>query len=314
MKSIITLVFFVSFISFSQTNYSVSDTNPYGLAHPEAPEQIKDFEGLIGKCNCKSVTRNQDQSWAEAVDMTWEWKYIMNGMAVQDETIKADGKHSGSIRQFIADSSKWYVHYYSSNFPTTSLPTWEGGKKDNGNIVLYRDQTAPNGMEGFYRLTFYDINDSGYKWIGEWVDKTEKIVFPTWKIECQRNEDSSSDLDIIKKNSIAFSEAYMKCDVESLVNLYTDDGKIFPNNQMILAGTADLKSYWTLPEGVKTLHHKVTAEEIHIANDIAYDYGYYEGKTLTKDNKESSWKGKYLIVWKKIDGDWKIYLDIWNSI
>ena len=32
-------------------------------------------------------------------------------------------------------------------------------------------------MEGFYRLTFYDISKKGYKWVGEWVDKTEKDCF-----------------------------------------------------------------------------------------------------------------------------------------
>ncbi|WP_299521597.1 nuclear transport factor 2 family protein [Winogradskyella sp.] len=314
MKSILIFIFFVSIFSFSQSEYSASDTNPYGLPNPKAPEQIKDFEGLIGKCNCKSVTRNQDQTWAEAVDMTWEWKYIMNGMAVQDETLKVDGKHSGSIRQFIADSSKWYVHYYSSGSPSTSLPTWEGGKKDDGNIILYRNQKVPNGMEGFYRLTFYDISDLGYKWIGEWVDNTEKIIFPTWKIDCKRATLTDSDLDIIKKNTKAFSKAYMDGDIETLVNLYTDDGKIFPNNRMILSGKKDLKQYWILPNGVKTLYHKVTPEEIHIENDIAYDYGYYEGKTLTKDKKESSWKGKYVIIWKRVGDDWKIYLDIWNRV
>ena len=62
-------------------------------------------------------------------------------------------------------------------------------KKENGNIVLYKEQAAPNGAEGFFRLTFYDINKSGYKWIGEWVDKTESVVFPTWKINCNRKED-----------------------------------------------------------------------------------------------------------------------------
>ncbi len=314
MKSILYLVFLCSSFCFSQNDYSVSETNPYGLPNPEAPEEIKDFQPLMGKCNCRSISRNQDQSWADAVDMTWEWKYIMNGMAVQDETLKADGKHSGSIRQFIADSSKWYVHYLSSGAPTTTLPTWEGNKKANGNIVLYRDQKAPNGMEGYYRLTFYDINKSGYKWIGEWVDKTEKIVYPTWKIECSKNENEKSDLDIIKENSVKFSKAYMDGDVDTLVSLYTDDGMIFPNNRKILSGKKLLESYWTLPEDVKTLHHKVTAEEIIIENDTAYDYGYYEGKTLTKDNKEVSWQGKYVIVWKKIDGDWKIYLDIWNNV
>ena len=107
-------------------------------------------------------------------------------MAVQDETLKPDGGHSGSIRQFIADSSKWYVHWYSSKTPSPELPTWTGNKQDNGNIVLYKEQKAPNGTDGFFRLTFYDISKAGYRWIGEWVDTSETVVFPTWKIDCIR--------------------------------------------------------------------------------------------------------------------------------
>lgn len=314
MKSLLSFLLLFSFLGFSQNDYSVSDTNPYGLPNPKAPEQIKDYEGLIGKCNCKSISRKQDQTWADPVDMTWEWKYVMNGMAVQDETIKADGKHSGSIRQFIADSSKWYVHYYSTSSPSTSLPTWEGSKTESGNIVLYRDSTAPNGTKGWYRLTFYDINDLGYKWIGEWTDKTETTTFATWKIDCKREKNTKTDLEVINDNISAFSKAYMAGDIDKLVSMYTDDGKIFPNNRKIMVGKTDLKSYWTIPEGVKVLHHKVTPTEIKIENDIAYDYGYYEGKTLTKNKKEVSWQGKYIIVWKKIDDQWKIYLDIWNNV
>ena len=75
-----------------------------------------------------------------------------------------------------------------------------------------------------------------------------------------------------------------------------------------------LKSYWTIPDGAKILHHKVTPTEITIENETAYDYGYYEGKTLTKDKAEISWQGKYIIIWKKVDNTWKIYLDIWNNL
>lgn len=314
MKPILFLALFLMQICVSQSGNSTNSSHQFGKANPNAPEQIKDFEALMGKCNCKSVSRNPDQSWAEPIDMTWEWKYIMDGMAVQDETIKADGKHSGSIRQFIADSSKWYVHYYSSGAPTTTLPTWEGGKTNDGNIVLYRDQKAPNGMEGFYRLTFYDISDKGYKWIGEWTDKTEKVTFPTWKIDCKRNTKTKTDLEIISENTTAFSQAYMNGDIDGLVNMYTDDGKIFPNNRMILAGKEDLKTYWNIPDGVKILHHMVKPEDVIIEGDYAYDYGYYEGKTLTKDKKEVPWQGKYVIVWKRENNDWKIALDIWNNV
>ena len=112
----------------------------------------------------------------------------MNGMAVQDKTLKEDGKHSGSIRQFNTDSLKWYVHYYSSNAASPTLGSWAGKKTQKGNIVLYKKQKAPNGTEGYSRLTFYDIDKKGYKWIGEWVDKTEKVKFPFWKITCTRKD------------------------------------------------------------------------------------------------------------------------------
>lgn len=188
MKSLLTICLMLcASICIAQYNYEVSEKFPFGQPHPDAPEQIKDFEPMIGSCNCKSTSRKQDGTWNDTEDMIWRWKYIMNGTAVQDETLKSDGGHSGSIRQFIADSSRWFVHYYSNKLPSTSLSTWEGNKKDN-KIVLYREQKAPNGMEGFYRLTFYDMSKSGYKWIGEWVDKAEKIVYPTWKIECTRED------------------------------------------------------------------------------------------------------------------------------
>ena len=187
MKTINFLFLLFTISAFSQYQNEASKEYPFGKAHQDAPEQIKDFQPMIGTCNCKSENRNPDGTWNEAIDMLWTFKYIMNGMAIQDETLKSDGKHSGSIRQFNADSSKWYVHYYSSNFPTNKLSTWEGNKIDD-KIVLYKDQTAPNGMEGFYRLTFYDMNDNGYKWIGEWVDKAEKIIYPTWKIKCVRQK------------------------------------------------------------------------------------------------------------------------------
>ncbi len=46
------------------------------------------------------VFQKQDKSWDEPVEMTWKFKYIMNGMGVHDETFKVDKTYSGSRRQF----------------------------------------------------------------------------------------------------------------------------------------------------------------------------------------------------------------------
>lgn len=169
----------------AQYSYEPSEEYPFGRPHPNSPSQLLDYAPLIGECDCQSTKRNPDGSWAAEEQMTWRFKYIMNGTAIQDETLKENGSHSGSIRQFIADSSKWYVHYYSNSGPSTILPAWEG-KKRGDSIVLYRDQKAPNGMDGSFRLSFKNISEAGFDWIGEWVDKTEQIVYPTWKIFCRK--------------------------------------------------------------------------------------------------------------------------------
>lgn len=317
MKTLLLLFLVLPAGLFAQYDFEPSLEHPYGLPNPEAPKELLDFAPLIGECNCTSQTRNQDQSWAEPIEMKWRFKYILNGLGIQDETLKTDGKHSGSIRQFIPDSTKWYVHYYSSGAPSPTLPTWEGNKTEEGKIVLYRKQVAPNGMDGFYRLSFYDINDKGYKWIGEWVNLDESIVYPTWKIDCSNGKTANGTLEMrqaIVEASNRFSRAYIAKDLEGIMSSYTTDAKIFPNNRDILGGE-ELKGYWApRNNGYETLHHKITSEAIKFFGNYAYDYGYYEGQSKAPDGTISTFKGKYVVVWKKEDDQWKMDLDIWNAI
>ena len=159
---------------------------PFGAPHPDMPAAFLDYAPMIGECDCKSVTRIDQNTWGDTVAMTWRFKYIMNGMAIQDETLKADGAHSGSIRQYVADSAKWFVHYYNSSKPSSTLGTWEGNMNEEGNMVLYREQAAPNGTEGFYKIIFSDISNEGFNWLGQWVSKDESFSYPTWKIFCKK--------------------------------------------------------------------------------------------------------------------------------
>ena len=314
MRSLL-LFIFLPLMALAQNPYEYDQTasHPYGKLNPEAPKEMGDFAPMIGTCDCLSTARKPDGDWAEPQKMEWTFKYIMNGMAVQDETLKEDGSHSGSIRQFIADSSKWYVHWYSNTTPSTTLPTWEGAKRGDS-IVLYRDQKAPNGMDGKFRLTFKNISDNGFNWMGEWVDPTEKIVYPTWKIDCSKRSEKSAEEIVIQKNTQAFSRAFRRGDHLAIANMYTKDAHIFPNNSMIISGREAIAELWKFSENVIPVSHKITPSEIKIINNYAYDFGYYEGSTKNKEGIETPFKGKYVIVWRKEDGDWNMYLDIWNTL
>nr|WP_321225135.1 hypothetical protein [uncultured Psychroserpens sp.] len=83
MRLLVFLLLF-SVFGFSQYDYDTSKSFPFGNVNPLAPKQTKDYQALIGLCQCKSTSRKQDGTWAKPIDMTWKWKYIMNGMAVQD--------------------------------------------------------------------------------------------------------------------------------------------------------------------------------------------------------------------------------------
>ncbi len=167
-------------------DYEPSKIHPFGMPNPEMPKAFLDYAPMIGECDCKSLARIDQTTWGDTVSMIWRFKYIMNGMAVQDETLKADGNHSGSIRQFVADSAKWYVHYYKSKLPGGALGTWEGNINEEGQMVLYNEQPAPNGSEGYYKIIFSDISDHGFDWLGQWVSKDESFSYPLWKIFCKK--------------------------------------------------------------------------------------------------------------------------------
>lgn len=188
MKSVFLFPLFllITISAFAQYNYAVSEEYPFGKLNPDAPQEVADYELLIGESKCTSVSRAPDQTWNPKVNMLWRFKYIMNGMAIQDETLKEDGTHSGSIRQFNSDSSAWYVHYFSSSSVPSRFPVWKGGTNKEGEIILYNEQNAPNGAEGFYKIRFYDITEKSFEWIGTWVNTTETIQFATWKISCQK--------------------------------------------------------------------------------------------------------------------------------
>ena len=125
---------------------------------------------------------------------------------------------------------------------------------------------------------------------------------------------SAIEAERIGKKAALLSYHIVNRNVEKIADIYTPDGKLFPNKTEILSGREAILEYWKPGENSTTTYHKITPEEIRVFDNDAYDYGYYEGITTHKDGRTSSWRGKYVTTWKKIDGEWKLYLDIWNQI
>lgn len=130
----------------------------------------------------------------------------------------------------------------------------------------------------------------------------------------QAQDSRQADLDAIADAASSFSRYVVESDLDSITLSYTEDAKLFPVGLDILEGRERIRQYWTLPADRDIISHKVTALEVELYGEEARDHGYYEGTTRMADGTESSWRGKYVIIWKKVDGRWLMYLDIWSRV
>ena len=132
----------------------------------------------------------------------------------------------------------------------------------------------------------------------------------------QKSKDTtvSFDLDsmkkIIEEQNKAFATALIHGDSAALVNHYTVDGKIFAPNAPIASGRAGIASLVSeyIKFGIKEFRDETTA--VYGTEDNLIEEGNY---SMGDDKGNSIDKGKYLCVWRKIGGEWKIYADIFNS-
>jgi uncharacterized protein (TIGR02246 family) len=107
-----------------------------------------------------------------------------------------------------------------------------------------------------------------------------------------------------------FMAAYNGGDAPGLSALYTPDGQIMPPNDKVVVGHPALeklfKSFWN--EGYTVI--ELETVEAEGSGDIAYEVGKY---TLSGTAGKKPDQGKYIVVWRKVDGHWKLHRDIFNS-
>lgn len=114
----------------------------------------------------------------------------------------------------------------------------------------------------------------------------------------------------IDANNAALVSSMKANDSASFVNLYTKDGCIMADNAPKLCGPAGLAQFLAGSQQLGMTDLKLTVTEIIGDNTLVSEEGTYE--MLGKEGVSLD-KGKYIVTWKKEDGVWKKYRDIFNS-
>jgi uncharacterized protein (TIGR02246 family) len=113
----------------------------------------------------------------------------------------------------------------------------------------------------------------------------------------------------IGKQDRAWEKAYNAGDAAAVTALYTKDAQVMAPGAETASGSSAIQAYFA--EDVKAgAKNALTQEDVVSLGDYALETGKYvatsaEGKHLDH--------GKFMTLYKKADGGWKIYRDTWNS-
>ena len=115
---------------------------------------------------------------------------------------------------------------------------------------------------------------------------------------------------VIEEKNNRFTKAHITHDSAVMINIYTQDAKVFAPNSDVVIGRPAIAVVVSqyMKFDIKEFREETTA--FYGNEDYLIDEGNYFMR-YGKDNIID--KGKYLNVWKKEDGDWKIYSNIWNT-
>ena len=106
----------------------------------------------------------------------------------------------------------------------------------------------------------------------------------------------------------AFIAAFLSGNSQTIATLYTADAKVIGPGNEIAQGSGAIAAFWqkAIDSGVKDV--KLTTAMVESAGDLAYEDG-----TVTlvgADGRQST--SRYVVVWKRDAGTWKLHRDIWN--
>jgi uncharacterized protein (TIGR02246 family) len=126
----------------------------------------------------------------------------------------------------------------------------------------------------------------------------------------QAHEDAADVRGAVDASNRQFMDAFARGDAARIATLYADDAQLLPPGNLPVQGRAAIESLWrgVLALPVKEMH--LTTVEFTVHGEDASEVGRY---TLVGNDGRELDAGKYIVLWRKGAGGWKLHRDMWNS-
>jgi uncharacterized protein (TIGR02246 family) len=121
--------------------------------------------------------------------------------------------------------------------------------------------------------------------------------------------DVKSDIEAANQK---FGAAYAKGDAASIARLYTPHATVFPPGSDMVTGREGIQKVWAgaIQSGMKFTGLQTVSVEQY--GNAAREIGRFTAEAPNAQNQMTTLDGKYVVVWKRLNGTWMIDSDIWN--
>jgi len=114
----------------------------------------------------------------------------------------------------------------------------------------------------------------------------------------------------IEAANAEFMSLFSQGDADGMATAYTKGGQVLPPSSDAVTGSQAIQAFWQgiMDSGIKGL--QLETIEAEGQDPTAYEVGRF---TLSDASGQMVDTGKYVVIWKQEDGQWKLHRDIFNS-
>jgi len=109
-----------------------------------------------------------------------------------------------------------------------------------------------------------------------------------------------------------FGAAYDAGDAAAIARLYTEHAIVLPPGSNMVTGREAIQRVWAgaMQSGLKFTGLRTVSVEQY--GNAAREIGQYTAEAPNPQKQMTKLDGKYVVVWKRVNGTWMLDSDIWN--
>jgi uncharacterized protein (TIGR02246 family) len=143
-----------------------------------------------------------------------------------------------------------------------------------------------------------------------WIITVPILVFVSSSAFSQQGR-RPPDEKTIRDADALWTHATETKDLDQAVSFYADDASVLPFNAPIVTGKVNIRQVFSQLMSMPgfSLHFAPSSIEVAHSGDMAYEIGTFELTVNDAQGKPVKTPGKYVVVWKQMDGKWKAAAD-----